>query len=270
MTSSSYPLKSIRSRFSIGASDFISPRQEVSHARSSWRSTLAVWLIVIIAGFDLAIVRTNFAILYVVPMVLMARVGARRSLRLTTWMMIGLTYGIYVLKNAVNPHESIDDLLDYRFINRSFVVLTLLVMNGLLQIWMGWQEEQADPELPGYFRDQDREIHSTLALVWFVALLIPIAVIDYFMPAEINHAIWYPVPLFICAWTGSRRLLWSMFVVMCALTVINFMWGGPPTSTEFVDSLPRNRVLVILMLSGVTAILHIWVGRENRKADFPA
>ena len=92
--------------------------------------------------------------------------------------------------------------------------------------------EQSDRELPDHFRWQEQEVNATLAMLICALLVALIAVVDYFSPANFNLAILYPIPLFIAAWTGSRRLLWSMLATLLLLTLVAHLWVRQPSSTR--------------------------------------
>ncbi|MEI6541542.1 MAG: hypothetical protein WCO86_18750 [Planctomycetota bacterium] len=225
---------------------------------------LVLFLVLWIAVCDLCLPLTNVAILYIAPLVLMSlfRADSRTIWRLGLTTAV-LTYAVYFLKNTVNPYYETLIYFDYRLVNRSLVVLVLLSLAGVLQLWLRTREDEQDTELPDQFRQQDREIGSTIALLLCVPIVVAIGMTDYFAPANFNLAILYPVPLFICCWTRSRKLLWSVFVVLAVCAVSCFVWGGQPAAHHDAASLVRNRILAVISLTVLASVLDYWLAREK-------
>jgi hypothetical protein len=242
-------------------SDFSYLEPQRSHRDAIVAGVLALW----IAILDLCL-RSSFAPLYVAPLILMARSGDTRTLWRATGVLIALTYGVFILKNIVNPPPVEWSHFDVRFLNRTFVVIVVLGLTTMLQSWIRWSHEQSDPELPDSVRSQDQEIGTTLAVLISAPIVLLIGIIDFVAPATYNMPILYSIPLFFCAWTRSRRLLWSMFAALSALSVIAFVWGRPPDQIFPNFGLERNRLLAIASMIAVTVALHYWLGRDEEDA----
>jgi len=196
-----------------------------------------------------------FAVLYVLPLLLTTFCGNPKSvMRAVGWFVL-LNYAGYFIKNTIAPPFPEQSYFDFRLVNRTILAGTLVVMGSVLRSWMTWKREQADPELPAAFKDQDREIGETLAILCCAPLILAIAVIDFLSPANYNIAILYPVPLFICAWTRSRWLPWAMLAVLLVLTVAAFTFG--PASTWQGDEIElfKNRLLAVIGMVAVTTFL---------------
>lgn len=232
---------------------------DVVHARSRRRTSLVLLLVFWIAALDLLLQRTNFSILYIAPLLLLVRKGDLRHPWQTAALLVGLTYCIYFLKNAINPLDSYPRYFDYRLVNRSLVAIMILVMTKMIELWWRWKAEQSDCEVPETLRYQDQEISATFAVLVYIPLSAVIAVVDYFVPASFNLPILYIIPLFVCGWTGSRRLLWSMVGVLLTLTTAGYLWGGSPVTDDLQASLARNRLLAAAGMIVVSAILHLWM-----------
>jgi hypothetical protein len=231
-------------------------------ARSNRNLAISLFLMLWIAILDLCTPRTNFSILYVVPLILFAQCGRMRSGWRVTGLLVTLTYGIYFLKNVISPSDS-ELPLAYRMVNRTFVAIAIVVMGQVLRLWIRWREEQGDAELPESFRRQDEEINATFAMLCCAPLIVLIALGDFLTPANFNWPILYTIPLFICGWTRSRPLLWTMLVVLLVLAAAAFIWGAPPMSPRPGFSLLRNRMLAGIGMAVVTLILHFWLGRDK-------
>ncbi len=225
---------------------------------------VATVLVVWIAVSDLCL-RSNFAILYVAPLLILAHADDVRRVWRAACVMMLLTFGVYFLKNVVNPPPIEWSHFDSRLVNRAFVALVLLAITGMLQAWMAWRREQVDPEVSDEVRHEDQQISATLALLTCAPLVVLIWSVDYFAPATYNLAILYAIPLFICGWMRSRRLLWGMLALTSALSIMAYLWGAPSPQPIPDFGLERNRLLAIGGTAAVTIGLHYWIG-ESAKA----
>jgi len=236
-----------------------------AYSSSKRRIVLVGVLIAVIAALDLCFQRTNFSILYIAPLLLLAR---RRDLRHpwpTAGLLIGLTFGIYFLKNVIWPLEGGPKFFDYRLFNRTLVGTILLVLTWMTAMWRQWQAEQSDAELPEMIRYQDRQVSATLAVVSCAALVATIGIVDYFLPANFNLAILYTIPLFACAWSGSTRLLWGVAALLLVLTTAGYLLGGASYSPDAATaaSLTRNRLLAAAAIVVLSAVLTFWMGQRD-------
>jgi hypothetical protein len=235
-------------------------------ARPSRPTAISLLIVAWIAIVDLCWPRTNLAILYVVPLLLIASWGDLKSLRRTVSLIVVLTFAVYFLKNTLMSGISIDSYFDYRLANRTMVGIMIVAMGQVLRKWIVWLREQPDLELPAAFRDQDQEISETLAILCCAPLIAVIAAIDFLAPANYNLAILYPIPLFICGWTRKGRLAWAMLGVLLILTVATYEWGTPPTGDGSASHFVRNRVLAALGMICVTTILTTWMRKQDSAA----
>ncbi len=211
----------------------------------------ALW----IAAVDLGMARTNLSILYVIPLILFAWHEGAKSIWRAVGVLWVLTFGVYFLKNTIFHSAGEATYFNSRLVNRCFVAIMLAVLAKVLQLWIRWRHEQRDAEVSDSLRQEEQEIGAMLAVLYSAPLLALIAVVDFFAPANYNVAILYPIPLFICAWTRSRPLLWGMLAVMLLLTAIAFVFGTPSFNPGLQASLTSNRVLVALGLVAITTFL---------------
>lgn len=215
-----------------------------------------------IAFIDLSWPRTNLAILYLAPMFLLAESRTPRSLWRLAAVLIALTYGGYFLKNLIGAAGYADAIMDYRLINRTLVAATIFALAPLIGLWQRTRPFDHDEELPESFRREDDEISATFAALVCVPLVAIIAVVDLVAPANYNLAILYPVPILICAWSRSRRMMWAMLFALQVLSVVAFWWGPAHNLTDEM-SLTRNRILAGVALLAVTAILDYWISSDR-------
>jgi hypothetical protein len=215
-----------------------------------------------IAVIDLCWPRTNLAILYLAPMFLLAESRSSRALWQLAAALIALTYGGFFLKNLLGSASHADALIGYRLINRTLVAATILALVPLIGLWKRTRAVDGDEELPESFRHEDDEISATFAALVCAPLVAVIAVIDLVAPANYNLAILYPVPILICAWSRSRRMMWAMLLALQVLSAVAFWWGPAHTHSDEM-SLARNRILAGIVLLAVTAILDYWISSDR-------
>jgi hypothetical protein len=212
-----------------------------------------------ISTADLLWPRTNLAILYVIPLLLVAVRGELAPLRRLVLCLVSLTFAVYFLKNTLVSGVAAESYFDYRLVNRTAAALMILGMGWVLKTWIVWLREQSDPELPVAARDSDREIGEILALLCCALLIVLIAAVDLLAPVNYNVAILCPIPLFLCAWTSNRRLPWAMLVMMLALAIAGYFIGKSVADDGLETAFVRNRALAGLAMVGVTAIVSYWM-----------
>lgn len=222
------------------------------------------WLlpVLMVAGISLADLlwpRTNLAILYVIPLLLVALRGELAPLRRLVLCLVTLTFVVYFLKNTLASGIAAESYFDYRLVNRTTAALMIVGMGWVLKTWIVWLKEQADPELPVAARDSNREIGEILALLPCALLILLIAAVDLLAPVNYNLAILCPIPLLLCAWAGSRRLPWAMLVMMLALAIAGFFIGKSVADEGLETAFIRNRALAGLAMIAVTAIVSYWM-----------
>ena len=112
---------------------------------------------------------------------------------------------------------------------------------------------------------EENETDETLAILIGAGLIVVIAVVDLFLPANYNLAILYVVPLFLCAWSRSRRLLWGMLATLLVLSVVGF-FVGPSVISMHVQAgyMAGNRILAALATTLVAVLLHFQIGAGNQ------
>ncbi len=223
------------------------------------KTVIPLLMVAWISIADLCWPQTNLATLYVVPLLLIASRGGLEPLHRTVALLVLLTYAIYFLKNTIRTGISSESYFDFRLVNRTMVAVMIIAMGQVLRMWIVRLREQADRELPAVFRYTDQDISETLAILSCIPLFVLIAAIDFLAPSNYNLAILYPIPLFICAWTRSRRLLWVTLVMLLTLTAVAHFVDSSSTQYSYEPSLLRNRVLAGIGMIVVTSIVSGWI-----------
>jgi hypothetical protein len=229
-------------------------------------TALAIAMIAAIAALDLwggPLLRNTYSILYVIPLVLLAHTGNLRHLWRWAWLMVALNYSIHFLKSFLFPLPDLDlGYFDFRLINRTFVAFVILAVARLTQVWIQWQRDQREGDLPEADRADDEEVASTVAAMCCVPMIAVIAILDFTLPAHINLAILYPIPLFVAAWTGSRTWLWYLAAALLLLTVLAFFVGRGTQVPNLLFGLERQHLLAAFATLAVAADLHFLLGQN--------
>jgi hypothetical protein len=187
--------------------------------------------------------------------------------------LVVAVYAVYFLKWALYSAGSpaAQTPFDFHLVNRTFVVLTICMLEVLLKLRMSTASLSADVEIPESMRREEEETDETLAVLLGVAFAAGIALADFFSPANYYFAILYIVPLFFCAWTRSRRLLWGGWGLTMVLTVLGFVCGPPATAMHpHMAHLILNRMLAGLALTLLAVLLHFQIGHRLPPGDRPA
>jgi hypothetical protein len=212
-------------------------------------------LLAVLSVADILSPGTSIAVLFPLPLILFTRAGYVRQLRWLTLASIGLVFAAHFIKNGLLPSGTAP-LFDYRLVNRSLIAVAIAALGMLLEFRVATDFLRGDWELPEYFRREEDEIDETLALLAGVLLVAATAVVDFLSPANYNLAVLYLLPLFLCVWIRSRRLLWVMLGMALVLTYLGYILGPPPTAGVFLDTLPINRILTVVSFALVTVLLH--------------
>lgn len=222
---------------------------------------LAIWIFAIDVSWD----RTNVSVLYVVPLLLLAERGELRHVRVLVLLMVLLTFSAYLIKKTLSPEGAITPYLHFSLFNRSLSALMLIAVGWAIHVWSERRNYYA-PELPEDFRSNEWRVSALQAYCLCLPLIVLLAALDLFAPANYNLAILYLVPLFVCVWSGSRKLLWIVLATLVALAVIAYFVGPGPTDARpiAVVSTLRNRVVTVSVMLAVGTLLSTWIPREPR------
>ena len=228
--------------------------------RSKPLMAAALALMSVFTVADIASRGVVISILYAVPLVVLAHAGYANKLRWVTVALVVIIYAIYFGKLLLYPIPS-SNPFDYRLVNRTFVVVAICMLEVLLKLRVSTDGLRGDVELSESLRHEEDETDETLAILLGASLTAAIALADFFSPANYNLAILYMVPLFLCAWTRSRRLLWGMLAAALVLTVVGFLCGPPTTNVHVrLEYMIINRVLVALAMMLLAVLLHFEIG----------
>jgi hypothetical protein len=68
-------------------------------------------------------------------------------------------------------------------------------------------------------------LHRRPLIAIIAILILLVAGVDFWTPADLIEAILFTIPLVLCATQRSRRLLWSAAIAAVLLTAAAQLWG---------------------------------------------
>ena len=206
------------------------PQSALSHAASL---SLALVISAVVLAIDLLPYRINVPILYILPLLIYARVCKRYGLLVMGGFLAVLTLGSFVYNNWANY----DQLYSYRLLNRSFVAISLGTCALILQRWrifrVSWEEQNTagdDDTLSGRISSQTvlalkRTVVSALAVIIIIVLLLA----DFEAPGQINVPILYFIPLLMIGLIYPWRITVLVLIALIGLALGGFFLGRPTT-----------------------------------------
>lgn len=239
-----------------------------SSSRDLW---VAGVLIVAIAIADFTTTSFNFAILYLLPLLLLSRL--QRPGLLWRWTIV-LTV-LSLLGYLDGQHFSIRnwrELLNYQMANRVMEIATLLLSAALLHIQIGLRElidrrarlvqasdaeEQVFDQIIASF---DRFATTLLCIV----LIILVTLTDVLTPPQFNIPILFSLPLVASARIQQRWIIWVTVPMLVLLAGAGLYLGPRPVPLHLKDAMIVNRMIACLVLIGIAIILHGWIGSRAR------
>src|SRR5690242_3651116 len=86
-----------------------------------------------------------------------------------------------------------------------------------------------------------------------------IAAVDFLLPANINIAIFYPLPIVFATWTRSVKWLWASTVVFIVLTFGGITLAPAPivNAVTWVDWLNRSMTAIALAVVAIPVHLRL-------------
>jgi hypothetical protein len=266
-------------------------RQGESKALALGPEWAAVWpsrvvlvclgIAVAVACADSLVQKVNLAILFAVPLVIVARTWRNPAATLRVALVLSvLTYADYLVKRSLptaGPHlVQREWFLSGWFLNRGMVVLVLMMIAGvsattqrqLDRIEALRRLRAADPEEA---EEYDNRLVSFEQSVWVVVcaiLMVAVLAIDVLTPPQWNLPILYVLPVVISAWGASRYMLWGLVPFALLGNVAGFYMGPRALDPMLSHTYAVNRVVaavgVVVVALVVNALLE---AREGQTAE---
>jgi hypothetical protein len=253
------------------------PAGAASSSRSVFpgrQSAMVFIMVAVIAIVDVLYPHFSFAILFAIPLVLLAHMGRPRLMWAATFVFVALTFIEYFVKATLHPPETGPQYFSFRLLNRALVAAMMCLLGMAMRFWMSTETEEPPPATPALRREQrlwfratalNRKFDARLASFIFPVLIIWIAITDLVLPANFNFAILYAIPLFISAWTRSRTVLWIVLAVVLLLTIVCYSYGPVATGGATHGVLRMNRFFSAVSMLAVTIMLNAWITEDLRK-----
>ena len=215
---------------------------------------------------DLAIPKVSFAVLFSVPMLLLAsRSTGPRHFWIHLLIVVVVIYGSYYAKYRIVSGDEQIALTSFRLFNRTFSAISLAVLCGVIKSWRSWQRERhfLDP----HEQVEEDEVNSTAAPILCIAIGGIITLIDSLVPARFNVPILFIVPIYISSWAGNYKVLWLTAGALVFATIVGFFVGP---AINLADASPANllvnRTIVVAAILIMTGFLHFEMYRKKHRS----
>jgi len=237
---------------------------------------LGAWLICLIGGaailtFDLLTFGVNPSILYLALLPIAAHWLDRRAVWTLLILFIPATYAGYLLGARDPRYPTFMTMIGhYRLVNRSLVALAMVGVAALLHMQGGMKamilrQRAHDPmdEEFGQILDAFNQI-STVSIAAVVVAAVCIA--DLLSPGQFNLPILFAIPLAFVSQVGSRKILWTIALILVALALLLFKFGPRPDPV-LLRNVTTNRFIACFGILAIAAVMHPWVGRPTKSLD---
>ncbi len=232
---------------------------------------MAAICVMLSAGFatvDMLMPSVNISIGHTLPVILYVLLTRRSVPWSLALLLMTLTLLVYLFKPLPGVgSELIERLRHFRIVNRG-MVLTVIALITLMSYRIDYLTSLWHRTLAGLpstepgedFFDQLDRLLVALACVFIMALLM---VFDLLSSVYINLPILYAVPLLLCAWTCSRKLLWWLTPLAVAMPLLTYFIEWVRTDHELPRFLLANRLLTAGVGLVAALLLHYWIGWQN-------
>jgi hypothetical protein len=229
-------------------------------------------IVVGIVTCDVFTFDTNYAILYLLPLVSISRLQKPTIVWQCAFAFTVLAFAGYFVGVRSGDFENWQDLVNFRLINRMMVAATLLSSAAFLHIQITLRElidhrsrlVHASDEQEHAFDQIIASFDRFAATILCVVLVVLVTLTDLLTPPQFNIPILYSLPLVASARIRQRWVMWSIVLLLLVLAAVGLYLGPKPLPSHIKDAMIINRVLASLVLIGVAIILHGWIGRASR------
>lgn len=92
--------------------------------------------------------------------------------------------------------------------------------------------------------------------VAFAAVLVALVIRA---PITLQFNIGFAIPIFICAWTRSRRFLWALALLLIWVTIAKILWGSAPELPFNPAHFIADRLIAATTLLACAAVAHLLI-----------
>jgi hypothetical protein len=231
-----------------------------------WMSAVALTAVPFL--LDMLTISVNLAILYFVPLCIVARARRVKPLVIGCAALVTLTYGSYVYELVWLGHERV---FSYRIVNRTLVSIGLVAVTAVIVWWIRWRDDVLVRPKVTWHADANQAVYDeVIAVIERVgigavcALYVGIVAIgDLISPGQYNLPILYSITVVLAGMTRSRPFLWALAACLFVLIPVGYYFGAPVTlAPSFLTFVLTNRILAAVMVLSLVVFVHIWIGRS--------
>lgn len=238
-------------------------------------AALAIWII------DLCTSDINLSILYALTVLLFARTLRHARILTAAVVIVFLTYSGYLLGPKPPAAESLRDVLfNVRMLNRGMACVASLAVAVALSQWSRFEARMRRHFAERTLSDADQTTYDELILsfqqltagIICSILILAILVADIISPNSVNFPILYVVPLVVCLWSQTPRLMWTLTPLLVLLTLCGYFWDQRNGSMTAASVL-HNRMIASFGILAIAVSTGVWSklnrGRPSQGRSHP-
>jgi len=231
------------------------------HLMFRWALVMLLPAFLLIADVYTAYI--NVAIFYCVVLLLAWRLDSFTRVWQLSFVFSGMVFVGYFAKYQIYPIDVPTHEFNFRFFNRSILVVSLVAMAALLS--RARRGVQTTPQADE-FDSLWVSLEPLFAVVCGFALAVVIFIIDCSVVGTINIPILYAVPVLMSIWSRSVWVVWCVSLGVIALSFIGLNVGPSSANGAFIANATVNRMLwagVVLALAVVISALLASESQDN-------
>jgi integrase len=107
-------------------------------------------------------------------------------------------------------------------------------------------------------------MNRTPLVVIIVGIAVLIAMLDFWIPADLAGPALFTFPLVLCITRPSRWLLWTTAAIAALSSVAAEIWGFHRIALPSPWVASVNHGLFIAVLLSITAVIHLWINKSQK------
>jgi integrase len=107
-------------------------------------------------------------------------------------------------------------------------------------------------------------MNRTPLVVIIVGIAVLIAMLDFWIPAELAGPALFTFPLVLCITLPSRWLLWATAAIAALSSVAAEIWGFHRIALPSPWVASVNHGLLLAVLLSITAVIHLWINKSQK------
>jgi integrase len=107
-------------------------------------------------------------------------------------------------------------------------------------------------------------MNRTPLVVIIVGIAVLVAMLDFWVPAELAGPALFTFPLVLCITRPSKWLLWTTAAIAALSSVAAEVWGFHRIALPSPWVVSVNHGLLIAVLLSITAVIHLWINKSQK------